>query len=105
MFALSRDGKKIAVYSANRDSVSVIPTQGGGSSAAILESVSDLIPEPANAALAWASDGHALALATSSWVEHRQVLGSRLYIVNDDGSGLSAVPGVDDATDPAWRPQ
>ena len=104
VFAPSQDGKRLAVDSNNKDSVSVIPTQGGGSSMALLESVSDLIPE-ANAAPAWASDGHALALASSSWVEHQQALGSRLYIENDDGSGLSAVPGVDAAFDPAWRPQ
>jgi hypothetical protein len=28
-----------------------------------------------------------------------------VYIVNADGAGLSAVPGVDNALAPAWRPK
>jgi TolB protein len=106
VFALSQDGKRLAIYSNNEDSVSVVPTHGGGSPAALLESVSDLIPDAPNAAPAWAPDGHALALASSSWTEHGQVAGgSRLYVVNAAGSGLSAVQGIDAAMDPAWRPQ
>lgn len=50
---------------------------------------------------AWSPDGKALALATS---ETWGTKGSRLYVVNSDGSGLSAVPGVDKALCPAWRP-
>jgi Tol biopolymer transport system component len=105
VFAPSWDGKRLALYSNLKDSVSVTPTQGGGNSVALLESVSALIPEAPNAAPAWAPDGHALALASSDYVDHQTAAGSRLYIVNEDGSGLSAVPGVDAAVDPAWRPQ
>ena len=50
----------------------------------------------------WSPDGKALALATSSWGAD---MGTRLYIVNADGTGLSAVPGVEAAMDPAWRPE
>jgi hypothetical protein len=31
--------------------------------------------------------------------------GSRLYIVNADGSGLSLVPNVEHAICPDWRPE
>jgi len=32
-------------------------------------------------------------------------VGSPLYVLGADGSGLSSVPGIDDAMDPAWRPE
>jgi len=31
--------------------------------------------------------------------------GSRLYVVNADGSGLAAVPGIEHAIGPSWRPE
>jgi hypothetical protein len=52
--------------------------------------------------VAWSPDGQALAMAgmfdATNW-------GTRLMIVNADGTGLSAVPGVDSARDPSWRPE
>jgi Tol biopolymer transport system component len=104
-FAVSPDGKRLALYYNSKDSVVVLPTNGGGNSVTVLEPASDFIPEAPNAAPAWTPDRQALALASSSWVEHQQAGGSRLYVVNADGSGLSAVPGIDAAMDPAWRPQ
>jgi len=50
---------------------------------------------------AWSPDGKALVLANN--LEHW--LGTRLFIVNADGSGRSAVPGIENAIDPAWRPE
>jgi hypothetical protein len=35
----------------------------------------------------------------------RIVTGSALYVINADGSGLSQVPGITMAFDPAWRPE
>ena len=105
-FALSPDGKRIAVHYNNSDRVAVISGHGGGSPVTLLEPVSDFIPDAANAAPAWTPDGQALALATSDWTdEGEDVGGSRLYIVNADGTGLSAVPGINNAMDPAWRPR
>jgi Tol biopolymer transport system component len=104
-FALSPDGKRIAVHYNNSDRVAVVAAHGGGSPVALLEPVSDFIPDAPNAAPAWTPDGQALALASSSWTGHADGGGSRLYIVNADGSGLSAVPGIDNAVDPAWRPR
>ena len=39
---------------------------------------------------AWTPHGKALAVASSSYYGF---VGSRIYVVNTDGSGLSAVPG------------
>jgi dipeptidyl aminopeptidase/acylaminoacyl peptidase len=97
-FALSPDGRRIAISDGKRDRVVVMAAHGGGHPVTLLEPVSDYAAsdgQSRDATLAWAPDGKALALATSAG----------LYIVNADGSGLSAVPGVGAALDPAWRPQ
>jgi TolB protein len=100
-YALSPDGKDLAIQNAMSHRIEVIPAHGGGSRVTLLDPVSDFIADPW-AALAWTPDGKALILATSEFYgEH----GSRLYIVNADGTGLSAVPGIDNADDPAWRPR
>ena len=52
-------------------------------------------------ASSWAPDGRALALAAAGYSGR----GSQLLIVYADASGLSAVPGIDGAADPAWRPE
>lgn len=95
-FALSPDGKKIAIQTS--ETVGVVATRGSSSPVTLLDPVSDFIVDP-DAAAAWTSDGKALAMASGG------PMGSRLYVVNADGSGLSAVPGVDTATYPAWRPR
>ena len=65
----------------------------------LLDPVSDYITGDLEAAPAWAPDGKAVAVAAFGSI------GSPLYIVMADGSGLSAVPGIDNAADPAWRPE
>ncbi len=105
-FAVSPDGKRLALYYNNKDSVVVLPTNGGGNSVKVLEPVSDFILSGHFPAPAWTPDGQALVVGTSSWAEEGTHVGSsRLYVVNADGSGLSAVPGVDNEIDPAWRPE
>ncbi|MCX6363438.1 MAG: hypothetical protein NTW58_04580 [Actinobacteria bacterium] len=97
-FALSPDGRRIAISDGKRDRVVLMALHGGGHPVKLLDPVSDYAAsdgQSRDATLAWAPDGKALALATSAG----------LYIVNADGSGLSAVPGVGAALDPAWRPQ
>jgi Tol biopolymer transport system component len=101
-FALSPDGKRIAIQDIMKNRLVVIPAHGGGTPVTLLDNVSDLIPDEHYAALTWTPDGQALAVASSSYDGYH---GSRLYIVNADGSELSAVPGIDNAEDPSWRPQ
>jgi Tol biopolymer transport system component len=95
-FALSPDGKSIALQTS--ETVGVAATRGSGAPVTLIEPVSDFMVDP-NAAAAWTSDGKALAMASGG------PMGSRLYVVNADGSRLSAVPGVDTAAYPAWRPK
>ena len=52
--------------------------------------------------LAWTPDGKALSVANSTG---EGTTGSPIVIVKADGSGLSAVPGIDTAIDPTWRPE
>jgi hypothetical protein len=101
-FALSPDCRTMAIHNVRRDRVEIIPAHGGGPALTLLGTVSGLIGPDCFAALAWSPDGSVLAVASSS---DGGVHGSRLYIVNADGTGLSAVPGIDSAMDPAWRPQ
>jgi len=95
-FALSPDGQRLAlsVPGAGSDRIVSIPAHGGGRPVTLMRGPS--------AAFSWTPDGKALAIASSGWIT-----GSRLYVVNADGSGLSAVPGLrwpHGAMDPAWRP-
>ena len=104
-FGLSRDGRWLAIQDVPGDRVVRIPVQGDLAPVTNLDDLADYIaikPLNANVAPAWTSDGKALALATS---ETWGLKGSRIYIVNADGTGLAAVPGVYKALDPAWRPQ
>jgi len=108
-FALSPDGKMIAIYDTLWDRVEAFAMRGGGTRTTLLDPVGDFITgnwledkRTSYANPAWSPDGKALALASSNDGVPR---GSRLYIVNADGSGLSAVPGVETASDPAWRPE
>ena len=50
---------------------------------------------------AWSPDGQALALARCSL---HPSYGSDVYVVNVDGSGLTAVPNTGLAVGPTWRP-
>ena len=93
---LSPDGKYVTF--ADSDFVKVIALQGGGTPVTLLHPTTDFMMST-DCACAWTPDGKALALSSAGGT------GSRLYIVNADGSGLSAVPGIETASDPAWRPE
>jgi Tol biopolymer transport system component len=102
-FGLSPNARSLAVYTFTADKhlrVVIVPTLGAGKKTTLLDDVSRFVVAD-DLAFSWAPDGHALALATRGSSDS----GSRLYIVNADGSGLSAVPGITSANDPAWRPQ
>ena len=98
-FGLSPDGKSLALDNNADGVVEVIATRGGGTPVRLLDPVSDFISDDPYAASAWTPDGKALAVAGTG------SKGSLLYVVNADGSGLSAVPGVEAAAYPAWRPE
>ena len=97
-FALSPDGKTIAYHDLSGNRIQVVPLSRGATRVTLLEPVSDYIKDPL-AAIAWAPSGDALALSSSGWYS---IVGSPLYIVNVDGTGLSSVPGIDDASGPTW---
>jgi hypothetical protein len=69
----------------------------------LLHPVSRFIIENSHVAADWTTDGAKLVVVASSFLH--TPYGSRLYIMDADGSRRSVVPGVDDAQDPAWRPQ
>ena len=71
----------------------------------ILDLVSDFTPQDSNVELSWAPDGKAMAVVRNVVVVDSPGHGSLLYIVDADGTGLSAVPGVENAMDPSWRPE
>ena len=105
---LSPDGKWVARHDVEADRLVVVPVRGGGAPVMLLDPVTayaegQMVAEgPLSPAIdvTWSPDGKALAIAGQSETHF-----SRLYIVNADGTGLSAVPGVDAAEKPAWRPE
>ncbi len=95
--ALSPDGKKVARHDVKADRLVVVPVRGGGDPVTLLDPVAAYAEISVDAA--WSPDGKALAITGQSETSFE-----RLYIVNADGTGLSAVPGIDAAMEPAWRP-
>ncbi len=99
---VSPDGKSIAAYVAREDRLVVMPLQGDGPAVTLLHPALQYIPDGGEPSASWTADGRALVLGSSNVGETR---GSRLYIVNADGSGLSLVPHVEHAICPDWRPE
>jgi len=99
-FAMSPDGAMFALENSVRR-VYVAPVQGSGASVTLLDPVYDFMSDPWTVPT-WSPDGKALAIASSSLFG---MTGSQLYIINADGSGLSAIPGIDSANDADWRPE
>lgn len=100
--AASPNGKMLAYHDLDGDHVVVVPLPRARAPVTLLKPVSDYITDDREVALSWSPNGKALAMASN---DGDGLYGSRLYIVNADGSGLSAVPGIDNAVDPVWRPQ
>jgi Tol biopolymer transport system component len=101
-YALSRSGTSMAVHDDSSKQVLVTPVEGGGTPAVLLSQVFRYVPDE-RIALSWAPAGSALAFGSCDWGAF--VSASSIYVVNADGSGLSAIPGVETAMDPAWRPE
>jgi dipeptidyl aminopeptidase/acylaminoacyl peptidase len=107
-YAVSPDGTRLAyedlliqVKSELTDAIVVKPLQDGSEPVVVLEPVSAYVRNDPVAVAAWRPGGEVLAVATYS---PGSIVGSPLYVLGADGSELSAVPGIDDAMDPAWRP-
>ncbi len=98
----SPDGKGIAAYVVGEDRLVVMPLRGDGPTVTLLHPALPYIPDGGEPTAGWTADGRALVLGSSTWGER---LGSHLYVVNADGSGLSQVPRVENALSAAWRPE
>ncbi len=101
-YALSPDGKTLANCDVNKRAIVASSLNGGGAPVILLKPATQFITDGPLAALSWTADGKALAVAGS---DLDGAHGSPLYIVNADGGGLSQIPGIDAAYDPAWRPE
>lgn len=99
-FSLSPDGTSIALDD-HAWRLYVAPVEGAGKTVTLMHWTYGFMDDPWTGP-AWSPDGKALAIATNSI---NMQLGSNLYIVDADGSGLSKVPGITRALDPAWRPR
>jgi Tol biopolymer transport system component len=97
VLGLSPDGKWVARHEVETDRLVIVPVRGGGDPVVLLDPVAAYAQISVDAA--WSPDGQALAIASQSETGF-----SRIYVVNADGSGLSAIPGITDAREPAWRP-
>ena len=99
-YGLSPDTRRVAVEDVKTSRLQVVPVHGGGRHVTLLDPVPDYLGDAA-AVVSWSRDQKALAVGgffdTGDF--------TRVYIVNADGSGLSVIPGVDAAKDPAWRPE
>ena len=99
---VSPDGKSVAAYAVGEDRLVVTPLRGDDPTVRLLQPALRYIPDGGEPTAGWTPDGRALVLGSSTWGE---TLGSNLYVVNADGSGLSQVPGVENALSAAWRPE
>jgi Tol biopolymer transport system component len=99
---VSPDGKSVAAYVVREDRLVVMPLHGDGPTVTLLHPALRYIPDGGHPTATWTADGRALVLGSSNWGE---MLGSNLYVVNADGSGLSQVPNVQNALSAAWRPE
>jgi TolB protein len=96
-YGISPDGSQAALQDVAADRLEVLAVDGG-QAVALLDPASQYLGDIA-AAVGWAPDQKALAIA--GLYDNGS---TRLYIVNPDGTGLSAVPGIDAARDPDWMP-
>jgi len=78
------------------------PADAGSPPQTLLESARQpLATSDPGITFGWTPDGQALALASDG---SQGRWGSRIVVINADGTGLSMIPGISTALDPAWRP-
>lgn len=103
-YALSPNRRSMAICDAESSRVVVRPVKGGETPVTLVDVMNDPVDLGSRSSPCWTQEGAALVMATSAWgVDFAS--GSGIYVVNADGSGLSVVPGVSGAFDPAWRPE
>jgi Tol biopolymer transport system component len=98
-FALSPDGKNLAVYDYVFRSILKIPIPPRGDEVVLAET----FRECDNMTLSWSPDGKVLAMACNTMDSTTGA--SALYIVNADGSGFKKVENAGLVFDPDWRPE
>ncbi len=107
-FALSPDGKTLAVYEELADRIVLLPADGGAPVTLVDQvTAKGYVPHDKygvtyGVALTWSPDGKAIAFASTYG---GFCPGSALYVVNADGSGLSVVPNTGMVWEPSWRPE
>lgn len=97
-FALSPDGKRLAVFRGATFQIVVHPREAPGNEVLLLDGFGDCD----DVKFSWSPDGKAIALAESfldAWKGP-----SALTIVNADGSKLTKITEAGLIFDPAWRP-
>jgi Tol biopolymer transport system component len=97
-FALSPDGKSLAIYKSPVHQVVVQAREADGNEVLLMDGFYDCD----NVRLAWSPDGKAVAWACSPL---DALMGaSSLYIANADGSELKQLTEAGKVFDPAWKP-
>jgi TolB protein len=97
-FAISADGKWLAIPDDSLGTLLLAPASGQGSEQILLET--SRYVRDGRIGLSWSPDGSAIAFAADLWSEEP----SALYILKSDGS-VRKVPNAGKVLDPAWRPQ
>ncbi len=97
-FALSPDGKSLAVYKGAPHQIVVHPREATGNDVFLMDGFFDCN----DVSITWSPDGKAVAWACSSLDALTRA--SVMYIANEDGSGLRQVTEAGKVLDPAWKP-
>jgi Tol biopolymer transport system component len=95
---ISPDGKTIAYHDTKKNQIMIYPLDGSLPPNPIftVDFCADYI-QPA-----WSPDGKTIAVAAANWTI---LCGSKLYLVNVDGSGSVEIPFDKAIWDPTWKPK
>ena len=97
-FGISPDGKTIAYHDTKSRQIVVYPLDGKQPPLPVFDvDFRTYFIQPS-----WSPDGRTIAIAASDW---GIPFGSKLYLVNADGSASHEVPIDNGVWDPVWRPQ
>jgi TolB protein len=97
-FGLSPDGKKIAYYDTKKAQIIVYQLDGSEPQKPIFVlTFRSYFVQPS-----WSPDGKTIAIAADAWGTYQ---GSKLYLVNADGTGFTEMSLEKGVWDPAWKPE